>query len=367
MKRLKNILKIIAINFLIFVICLIVIEIIFGGWFNASRLNRLNMLKNCVLQYDVSNLYIDPNPIITYSRDKYGLRGTYTNPSEIDILTVGGSTTDQRFIRNGETWQDILQKKFNEAGMALFVANAGIDGQSTYGHIKNFEWWFPYVPNLRPKYILFYIGSNDFYKKAGLECDGFTDSRQSYTLETRIRQNSALWHMIRTIRGAYVAIVVEKIKHRFIDFSKEHWTHKALQGNYVFMETRLNEYANRLRILADKTYSIGAKPIFVSQPSRRYQITSEGILGHNSVNFYDGKPYNGVDFYHMMKKLNNVTKSVADEKKAFFVDLASQTIWDNSDFYDYTHMTPKGTKKVGNLLHDALKTIIPCIVAESGS
>jgi len=323
------------------------------------------MLKNCVLQYEVSNLYNDQIPIIKYSRDKYGLRGSYLNPGEIGILTVGGSATDQRFIRDGETWQDILQNNFQQAGLAIVVANAGIDGQSTYGHIKNFEWWFPGIPNLKPKYILFYIGLNDFYKEAGLECDGLAHVRQSYNLEIKIRQNSALWHMIRTIRGTYEAMFVEKIEHRFIDFSRQHWTDKAIQCNYDFMEKRLDEYANRLRILADKTYAIGAKPIFVSQPSRRYQITPGGVRGQDSVRFYDGHPYNGVDFYQMMRKLDNVTKSVAVEKGASFVDLASKPIWEDSDFYDFSHMTPEGAQKVGTLLYEALKN--KCTDAEKTS
>lgn len=367
MKQLKRILKILAVNFIIFIICLIIIEIIFGGWFNADRLNRLNMLKDCVLLLDVSNLRHDPNPIIKYSRDKYGLRGNYPNPGKIDILTVGGSTTDQRYIRDGETWQDVLQNSFIKAGVTVFVVNAGIEGQSTYGHIKNFQWWFPNIPNLRPKYILFYVGLNDFYKEAGLECDGLADTKQNYNLETRIRHNSALWHMIRTIRGAYTAMVVEKISHRSIDFSRELWTNKALQIDYGFMKTRLNEYANRLRILADKTYALGAKPIFVSQPSRRYRITPNGIQGLDKVNVYDGHPYNGVDYYHMMKKLDNVTKSVAAEKGALFVDLAGQNVWEDSDFYDFSHMTPQGTKKVGTLLYEALKTTISISAVESRS
>ena len=33
-------------------------------------------------------------------------------------------------------------------GRGLF-ANAGVDGQTTYGHIKSFESWFSAIPDLR--------------------------------------------------------------------------------------------------------------------------------------------------------------------------------------------------------------------------
>ena len=41
-------------------------------------------------------------------------------------------------------------------GKDVYVVNAGVDGQSTVGHIKNFDWWFPNIPDLKVKYFLFY-------------------------------------------------------------------------------------------------------------------------------------------------------------------------------------------------------------------
>ena len=41
------------------------------------------------------------------------------------------------------------------------VVNAGIDGQSTIGHIWNFQDWFPKIENLKTKYFIFYIGLNE--------------------------------------------------------------------------------------------------------------------------------------------------------------------------------------------------------------
>ena len=72
MKRLKQILKILIVNCLLLGVGLIIIEFFFGGWYDTSNLNRLNLLKDSVLKYDISHLYNDPNTIIQYSRDKFG-------------------------------------------------------------------------------------------------------------------------------------------------------------------------------------------------------------------------------------------------------------------------------------------------------
>ena len=359
MKRLQRILTIFAVNCLLLAVGLVIIELAFGGWLNTRNLNRLNLLKDCVFQFDVSNLYDDPNPIIKYSRDKHGLRGAHGKPGNIKILTVGGSTTDQRHIRDGETWQDVLQERFRQTGVTVVVANAGVDGQSTYGHIKNFEWWFPNIPDLRPDHILFYVGLNDFHIEAGYSYDRVVSTDQSFSLKQEIKENSALWHMARTLRGAYYAMFLKKISHRSINFSEVDWTRNALQNNYGFMDSRLNEYANRLRILADMTYDLGAKPIFVSQPSRRYRITPDGIVGRSQISSYDDHQINGVDYYHMLRRLNSITEAVAREKNAFFVDLASHYGWIDTDFYDFAHMNPQGARKVGGLLYSALMNMYP--------
>jgi len=358
MTRTKRALAILSANAVVLAFGIAVIELAFGAWLGTNKLNRLNLIRDCVLKYDVSAMYDVPNPIITYSRDRYGLRGSHATPSSIDILTVGGSTTDQRYIRDGETWQDVLQRRFEKAGRTVIVANAGVDGQSTFGHAMNFKWWFPNIPGLAPDYVLFYVGLNDFYIDVGDEWDHLLGDDRSFSLSRTVSENSALWHLARTLRGMYRA-EVQEIRHRSTDFQGVEWTPQALQNDYGFMKPRLDAYARRLRILSDMTQELGAKPIFVSQPSRKYRLTPQGIEGLDKVSSYGGHQVNGVDYCHMMKRLDRVTEAVSIEKGARFVDLASHADWDDADFYDFEHMTPQGAEKVGNLLYDALRREVP--------
>jgi len=131
------------VNFTLLVIGILVAEIFFGNWFYPDNLNRLNIIRSRTVKYDIAGLYDSSSKAISITRDQYGLRGAFQLPADIDILTVGGSTTDQRYITDGKTWQDVLQQKFESIGKNVKVANAGVDGQSTFGHIKNFDWWFP--------------------------------------------------------------------------------------------------------------------------------------------------------------------------------------------------------------------------------
>lgn len=129
MKRYRRVLWVVLVNGLVLVIGFVAVELTFGAWLNPNKLNRLNLVKSQTFQYDVSALYGTATPLIRYSRDRYGLRGDYDdNPARIELLTVGGSTTDQRFVSDGDTWQDVLQKQFAAAGTPVVVANAGVDG-----------------------------------------------------------------------------------------------------------------------------------------------------------------------------------------------------------------------------------------------
>ena len=175
-----------------------------------DKINRLNLLRSVKINYKIEGLYKYSSNTILYSRDKYGLRGTLLKPDNIDILTVGGSTTDQRYIADGETWQDIIQDHFNKSGNGnIIIANAGVDGQSTFGHIKNFDWWFPYIPGLNPKYILFYVGINDFYKDKGAGYDDLV--RNSNSMYHKFKEKSAIYYLIRTLYGIYQANIKQKI------------------------------------------------------------------------------------------------------------------------------------------------------------
>jgi lysophospholipase L1-like esterase len=356
----KRILGILAVNALVLAAGVVAAELLFGGWLDARQVNRLNLVKDQVRKNDVSRLYQSKKPLITYSRDRYGLRGAYSSPGSIRILTLGGSTTDQRYIGDGETWQDVLQRRFEQAGLKVAVANAGVDGQSTFGHIANFKWWFPEIPGLAPEFILFYVGINDYHIDAADGFDRLVSDGRNPGIAERIRDNSAIWNLFRTLRGIYKAMVVSKIGHQRVDFDELQWVRGQLQPDYGFLAPRLDAYAARLRLLADLTYRAGATPIFVSQPTRHYRITSQGIEGSAEVTSYDHRGINGVDFYHVMRKLDGVARSVAIEKGAVFVDLASRREWVDLDFYDFVHMTPQGAAKAGLFLYEALKeNVVP--------
>ena len=145
-------------------VALVIVEMVLrvfdGGSWAVTR--QANILRNFQHSYRIDNLYQSDKIFNHYKRDNYGLRGEYSNLEDIDVLCIGGSTTDQRYVTLESTFQSILETNLKKVDPNFgFIVNAGVDGHSTWGHLFSFEKWFPLIPNLRPKYVLLYVGVND--------------------------------------------------------------------------------------------------------------------------------------------------------------------------------------------------------------
>ena len=141
--------------------CILIVEIFFGYWFSDYNLGpymREHRLKKnpVVLTYkSVKYDYI-------YKRNYHGFRGEEIDPSLIDAVIIGGSTIDERYKPSEFTITGNLNVLLKNKGYNFKITNAGIEGQSTYGHIYNFEHWFPKLKNFSPKLYIFYVGGSDY-------------------------------------------------------------------------------------------------------------------------------------------------------------------------------------------------------------
>ena len=75
------------------IVCCVILELIFGAWLFEDKWRQtreINIIRNVKIDYDVKNIYGNKMPVVHYSRDKNGLRGGCKDPSNIDILTLGG-------------------------------------------------------------------------------------------------------------------------------------------------------------------------------------------------------------------------------------------------------------------------------------
>ncbi len=332
-------------NALILVVVLLGLEAIFGGWFYPNGFGALHVPRGVIVHHDVRK-FGQNRSIAVYSRDPWGFRGTHKDPSEIDVLTVGGSTTNELYNDDSETWPSVLQRSFAETGRRVVIGNAGIDGHSSVGHLNSFEVWFPRVPNLKPKFVLFYVGLNDVHVENHERYDTIVPKTPWERFRRYVSNNSALNSGFRTLRGMLRA---RRARLVYLDDPPKL---APIDANPTVDSTayaaRLAEYAGRLSALAVKTREFGARPIFITQRRGDAFIIEGRTFATNS-----GALVNRV----IQNLFNSTTMRVCHEVGAICIDLANEIDFEPEDFWDPFHTNSLGSRKIGKFLYRKLKNI----------
>ncbi|CAA7612481.1 SGNH/GDSL hydrolase family protein [Magnetospirillum sp. SS-4] len=345
---LGRLIRIIAVNIAILVFGLLAIEALFGTWFSNDPLDRLNIARSSAAQVDATGLYPDGREF-TYRRDSWGFRGNGIDPAAIDILTVGGSTTNQLYLPDELTWQAVAAARLAERGKPVGIANSGIDGQSTVGHLFNFETWYPAIPGLKPRIVLAYVGIND--AMIGVNS---TDTLAFSSIFKWFRHNSALFRLGRTVTGMLEARRTN-LTHSALDFARAQWTDTP--NTATNREARPvadpAAYAERLRRMAGRIGAMGAKAVFVTQTRGDYKVVDGKVWG-----LIRDDELNGVDNWRLLDEFNRVTLAVCAEGHAVCLDLAAELAFADGDFYDHVHNTPAGAARIGAWLAARLEPLL---------
>ncbi len=136
--KLSQVVALVIVNLAALAVIVLGCELIFGNWLAPFVPPGAAIVDQ---DFTYRQTLYDPAGEIRYVRDKFGLRGVHEPLDRVQVVTVGGSTTDQRYVGEGQTWQDVWRKAGNVA-----VANAGVDGMSSFGHIVAVTEWLHKIP-----------------------------------------------------------------------------------------------------------------------------------------------------------------------------------------------------------------------------
>lgn len=366
-------------SLLVLVAGLVALELVFGQWLRDGSwadVERMNVVRSRSVEYDVRHIHGPDAPPVRYSRDRYGLRGPCSDPRSIRMVTLGGSTTDQVYVADGQTWQDRLQQHMTRSlGRPWCIANAGVDGHSTFGHIAALERWLPLVPGLAPDYVLFYVGINDaaFRTEPARLDPGAAHADSAWdTAKRLVRNNSALVRLAR-MRESRASEPPVFAAHRLLSPTPADYgatspaadiDELVARGSAAFRE----RFSTLMRLVRER----GARPICVSQPSLVYRKAGEAWVGLNEVFVFEGRRFNGLDYQRSIRALNSVMAQECRRAGGHYIDLESQP-FEPEQFYDAVHMNAAGAARVGDLLFAALAPLgvgrqaeVPASAAASG-
>lgn len=310
--------------------------------------NDANILRNFEFSYDNSKMYTSTEKEADYKRNEYGLRDDCKSNKDIEIVTIGGSTTDQRYIPFRFTYQSVIQQRLREHDISFgCVTNAGVDGHSSWGHIFSFKNWFPLIPDFNPKYVLLYIGVNDVnFKRTNFPVPYFDTKNKNdfkYYLKNfeivksllpiyRLLQSKGIFGKDQS--QAYAGHL--KSSYSDSDYTEYKINHKTVSLAYENSLAFKSRVENILEYISD----MGALPICVTQPHRYIIEKNNQIYGIPNVM---GEGYSGIDYDYSIRSLNAVLKNLCG---SFFLDLYNHN-FKEEHFYDGVHTTALGSKEIG--------------------
>lgn len=270
-----------------------------------------------------------------------------------DILTIGGSTTDQRYVPLFSTFQAILEERLKNYNNSFgCVSNAGVDGHSTWGHLFSFEHWFPLMPALNPKIVLLYVGVNDAnFQRVKSPNPGFDNNRGSGVAFLKnfelIRALLPIYRLLRQLHENGSAAYAY-VGHEPRQYNDDDYTVNVMNEQTDFLsEQNSLAFRSRMKSLLEQIYALGATPLCVTQP-HRLVMEKEGVI--YGVPNALGEGFSGIDYDYSIRKLNDVIFDLCGENT---LDLYNHK-FSNSHFYDAVHTTATGSKEIGEIMADFL-------------
>ena len=294
--------------------------------------------------YNISDVYESEESTVNYKRDQYGFRNSCGDPKNIDILSVGGSTTAQRYVRDESTFQTVIEKLVkDETGKEICVANAGYSGHSTHAHKLAFEKWFPALPDLNPKYVMLYVGINDanFKKK----------QREDRIIKGWIRKTylaKKTRPFFNYTKGKIEAIKNPNVGYRNANYIESDYTATELADDTIDRaEQNAIGFKKRFKGLLEQVDAMGAEPICLTQPNNFVRIIDGKKYGIPKT-FYG---YGGLDYDYSLQEINKMIKELCKENT---IDIYAAEFVQGM-FHDGTHTTDIGSEFLGNEIFKAMK------------
>ena len=256
------------------------------------------------------------DPVTRHTKNSLGFRGP-DPPADVStrlsVLTIGGSTTECLFLTDGKTWTDRLALALLPKFPDLWVNNAGLDGQSTYGHLILLR---DFVDDLHPRVAVFLIGANEIGLDASNPYDASLTPPQSAVrsvvsfLTDHVELAGLAQNLLRVARARSGGF-----GHGQIDLTTiRHLEHDAAntKATLAKFSAGLPSFAARVTAIVEECRRHGIEPVLVTQP----MLNGDAIdpaTGVNLATIQVRGAANGRLWWQVQELYNDVTRKTATD------------------------------------------------------
>ena len=347
--------KIFLTNLLVFFTSILIIELIFGGWFKKDNMGayfREHRMKK--VPYKIK--YNDKIYEYVYKRNYHGFIGEEIDPKNIKAVFIGGSTADERWKPREYSISEQINKNLKIDKIDLRIVNSAIEGQSAVGYIANFKFWYPKLEDFKPKYFIFYTGINELLKTNYNKWD-FSDGMakliekdKSKRFYDNLKSKSFFYDSLRKIKHKYYTREksifmnldrpysppneISLKKYDYLKFKDAYKDKELIEKLLIQNKKYLDSYLKKIDMLVAYSKDYSSKAIIINQ------VTAYGA--HHK--------------FHL--SLNYALKQHCKKMKYACIDIASDFQGKEKYWYDYVHTTPLGSTVISDSIYSQLITHI---------
>jgi hypothetical protein len=292
------------------------------------------------------------DPVIINTRNSLGFRGPEAPKDwgrELKVITIGGSTTECHFLSDSLTWPYLLGLRLADSVRGCWLNNAGLDGQSTFGHIVMLN---DHVKELHPSVVVFLTGINDMENRGPTFHDKLYERGAYPDFSHWLFNNSEVLNLgLNLFRG----ITARRFNNTTNGMMVLDSARKLILPDSVMsvrieaQERYLKGYRERLDALADTCLAWHIVPVFVTQPDQ-FGYGRDPLTGADLGAFPVDPSVNGALLWAMLERYNDVVRRMCADRGLQMIDLGRLMPKNSLYFYDMSHFTHAGAAEVAGLL-----------------
>lgn len=300
------------------------------------------------------------DPVIVNTRNRLGFRGPEPPGDwarKLTVITIGGSTTECHFLSDSLTWPFLLGERLADSVPDCWLNNAGLDGQSTFGHIVMLN---DYVKKLRPSVIVFLTGINDVETDAPLFHDKLYQRGAYPDLLHFLYNNSEVLNLGLNLWRGVKARRFNNTTHRMMaldSVQRLDLPDSLVRRRMGRQAPYVADYRKRLTELADTCLAWHIVPVFMTQPDQ-FGYGRDPVTGADLALFPVRPGENGRLLWEVLEQYNDAVRGLGAERGVPVIDLARLMPKNSLYFYDMSHFTNRGAEEVAGLAVPSMVRIL---------
>lgn len=298
------------------------------------------------------------------------------------ILTVGGSTTECRYLDQEEAWPQLLQERLNRAQHVedVWVANAGSSGLYSRHHVVLMETVLPHIRDL--DLVVLLVGAGDLLTRLKLDRAYDPGAMNQPAVRNQLRRDTfaiwplksgermpflkrtATWIALNRIRDAAwpTTEVLDGETALYRKWRGHRRSASTIRRELPDLSQGLEEYRRNLNSIIDRCREASVCVLLVTHPCAwgpDLSSTEEDLLWLGGVGNFLAEP--GCEYYAAeslrrgLEAYNEAVREVARKRQVGMLDLAADFPAGMApNFYDDVHFAEAGAERVAERLSEFL-------------